>query len=429
MRKLTKLKVSELRKVTVLIICCCVFTHKANASFTNNSFADSVLVDSVSFFTANSLSLTGTIYLPHHSPVKKIIVYMGRPDDILPAFDFVNNTDSVAFLRKLVDNLIRTDVGLFFLPMRVPYNGEKRMEIIMSPEYNAQNFETLVEDTKAACVAIRQDARFKDVPVGVMGPSAMGRPAAMAAAQNKNISFVVALSTPSTDSFDDAEYSYARRDINYMYLRGIFSELWKMVNDTAFVYNGKRYASSDSKLIEDQFIECSWDCFKKINRTIIAKYSDYNTIQKKATDLMKSSFKWEKEGNWIALRGENAKNPDEFIDSIMRAWHKPIDISFLRWDPEEWYPQLVCPTLFLFAENDKIIDLEGSLSNVDRIKKQYKKSNFTIDVVKGCRHSFDYYYYIQNEKGETTRRQAISEKPFRRLSEWLNDVSLCAPIK
>lgn len=401
-----------------LFFCYCISAEKAFAFSAGGLFADSVVVESMNFITADSISLHGMLYLPRHSSPKGILVDIDRPDVILPKFDFVNNSDSAGYSKKMVTHLIRSGIGVFFLAPRVPYNHENRMAIISSLEYKAQTLETIAEDAKTACLFIKKDARFTNTPVGVSGGSAMGLPAVMAAVQEKRISFVLLSSTPSTNNMDDAEYSYDRGSMNYMYLRALFSELWSMVKDTTFIYNGLKYSNTEQKSIEDQFIECAWDCFKKINRTIIAKQSDYDTIQKKATALMKGSFQWGKTGDWKPVKGlgtETVKTPDELIDLLMCTWHKPIDISFLRWNPEEWYPQLTCPVLFLFAENDKIIDLEGSVANIRRIKEQYMKSNFSIHIIKGCGHSFDYYYM---KKGEGMRRKVISEKPFNELSNW-----------
>lgn len=409
-----------LNGMIVIILFFYVSIQKVNALSACTSFTDSIIVESVNFYTVDSLSLCGKLYLPSKSP-EKIIIYIGRPEEPFPVFDFINNKDTTALLRNVVENMIKVDIGVLFFSMRVPYDYNNQMKIITSSEYRAQTLETLAEDAQAACSFIKQDIRFKNTPVGVAGVSAIGRSATIAAAQEKGISFVVILSTPSTDSFDDAEYQYDRGTLNYMHLRGYFSALWSMVKDTTFTYEGVKYVNSKQKSIEDKFIACAWDCFKKINRTIIAKYSDYNTIQQKAATLMKRSFQWGKSGDWTKLKESNAENPDELIDFIIWNWYKPIDVSFLKWNPEEWYPQLECPTLFLFAGNDKIIDIKGSIANIRRIKEQYNKQNFIINVVKGCGHSFE-YYYIRNEKGKAVRCRSVSKEVCSELSNWLDTI-------
>lgn len=352
------------------------------------------IVEYGKFYTNDSLPLESILLLPEQSVPKRVVVYIPPLDEydnlIKP---MISKRELVGSLGKLLDNLLKNDIAVFTFSMRIScYNDDfkQSVEIKKSDSYRSQTLCTLAEDAKSACRSLKEDDRFKDIPIGVIGTSAMGRAATMAAAGDKSsFSYAILFATPSTDSFDNAEWSYEQGSQNYVMLReGYFTLLWSMVKDTAFTYRSVRYTADSPQKLQKKFVDCAWDCFKRINRTIIAATANYDSIQHKASALMKESFQWNRTSGWYPVKGLEDGTPEVFIDSMMWYWHKPIDISFLRWNPEEWYPKLQCPTLVLFGSDDKVIDTWGSRDNVQRIKKKYGKTNIQVEMIQGVEHSF-----------------------------------------
>ena len=352
-------------------------------------YASSLNIEKVNFYTEDSTLLEGLLCLPKYAP-KKIVIYIPPLEEYNALQSVLKQPSTDTPLNIFFHDLPNAGIGVFTFSMRACREKDFSESIGTSTKYRAQTLNTLAEDAIHAYQFLRKDSRFSSLPIGVTGTSAVGRSAVMAAVKQTDISFVSIFSTPSTNNFDAAESSYANGSVNYVALQGLFSDLWSIISDVSFTYLGKEYTAPSSKELEQQFINCAWDCFKRINRTVIANCADYDSIQLRATTLMKESFRWKKKEVWRMPKGtpDNVKTPNEYIDLLMFVWHKPIDISFLRWNFEEWYPRLQCPTLFVFAEEDKIIDVKKSVINVKNIMKEFDKTNFTIYVLEGLNHSF-----------------------------------------
>lgn len=397
-----------------LLLICIALQCYAKQLCAMEAYCQHPVIEKMTFYTEDSIPLTGLLCLPPNVSPKKIVIYIPPLNEyehtIVP---IINNRDTITFLGKMMSSLVSSDVAFFTYSMRYPRNSgefQKDIEIIKSKSYRSQTLNTLAEDAIAACHFLKKDKRFDNIPVGVVGTSAMGRAAVMAAAKCSEMSFTILFATPSTDNFDDAEWEYERGSLNYIHLKeGYFSILWDMLADTTFTYRNKKYSSQNPSIIKKQFIDCAWDCFNRINRTIIANYENYDTIQYKATSLMKESFSLDSI-NYENKVGDNmiAKNPKEMIDTIMWYWHKPIDISFLKWNAEEWYSKLNTPALIFFAEEDKIIDTVGSYKNLCSIKERYNKTDFKIEYIQGVDHSF-----------KKTLKGAVDNTVFYKLLRWL----------
>lgn len=399
-----------------LLTFCIVIQYYTISLWALNKTSQRPIVEKVTFCTEDSILLTGLLCLPPNISPQKIVVYIPPLNEydnmIVP---MLNHGDTTSFLGNMLSHLIESNVGFFTFSMRYPCNSgdfQDDFKIIKSKSYRSQTLNTLATDAVNAYHFLKEDKRFEDIPVGVIGTSAMGRAAVMAAVECTGFSFSILFSTPSTDNFDDAELDYERGSLNYIHLKeGYFSILWDMLADTTFTYKNKKYSSQNPSIIKKQFVDCAWDCFNRINRSIIANYENYDTIQYKATSLMKESFSLDsinyenKDGNMMA------KNPKEMIDTIMWYWHKPIDISFLKWNAEEWYSKLNCPTLIFFAGKDKIINSLGSYNNLLSIKNRYNKTNFEITLIDEVEHAF-----------KSTQNGRVEQSVFKKVLCWLDRI-------
>lgn len=403
-------------RVIPLLTFCIVLQYYTMALWALNKSSQRPKVENVVFYTEDSIRLSGLLCLPPNVSPKKIVVYippLKEYDNLI--VPMVNHGDTTSFLGKMLSLLIESDVGFFTFSMRYPCNSgdfHNDFKIMKSKPYRSQTLHTLAIDAVNAYHFLKEEKRFVDIPVGVAGTSAMGRAAAMAAVKCTEFSFSVLFSTPSTDNFDEAELDYERGSLNYIHLKeGYFSVLWDMLADTTFTYRNKKYSSQNPSIIKNQFVDCAWDCFNRINRSIIANYENYDTIQYKATSLMKESFSLDSIKFKNKVENMMAKNPKELIDTIMWYWHKPIDISFLKWNAEEWYSKLNCPTLIFFAGKDKIIDSLGSYNNLLSIKDRYNKTNFEITLIDEVDHAFK---SVQNGR--------VEQSVFKKMLCWLDTI-------
>ena len=104
--------------------------------------------------------------------------------------------------------------------------------------------------------------------------------------------------------------------------------------------------------------------------------------------------------------------------------YAPLDIDYLKWNPEEYYPKIKCPTLMLFAEKDKNIDVKGSIENSKKIIYTYSKTNFSIEILPNMEHQF--YDSLKEvsikEKGQIYTLNKQSESYFQSMLYWLESI-------
>jgi pimeloyl-ACP methyl ester carboxylesterase len=167
----------------------------------------------------------------------------------------------------------------------------------------------------------------------------------------------------------------------------------------------------------------------KINREVVLKNNNIDTIQYYARKIFKESFIG---NNLESVRRMNLSGIDEkitasqFIDTMLFMLYSPLNVTYLKWDPENYYPKINCPVLMCFGDKDINIDFEGSLANSKEIVKRYKKTNFTIEVINGVGHNFSDKQMIVKEKdGMTSPPLGVkADIYYQKLFSWLNKTQL-----
>lgn len=149
--------------------------------------------------------------------------------------------------------------------------------------------------------------------------------------------------------------------------------------------------NSQDNPIDLQFENCAWESIQTINHEVLPRVDNYDSVQYYAKKRMKENFETIKikKRKLLNLTGkEKEHTADDYIDFLMKFWYTSQDIDYLKWNPEDYYPKINCPTLMLFAEKDINIDTKGSIENSKRIVDTYKKTNISIVVIPDVDRSY-----------------------------------------
>jgi len=406
---------NKLLILIVLLLCNLNFAYCSSAQ-------DSMIIEKIVFQSTDTNRVHGTLYLPDNG-VQRIVIELVSMDKPFRHPDFSLNSDTVYYnkIRKMTKN----NTGVFLVSPRLQKDVSPmdknfmKSRLLLTPE-------TLADDALYAFNYLKTDKRFEGVKIGVMGTSATGVSAAMAAARNSGIAFVILNSTPSTKSVDEADYMWNKNRVATIFYKALFSELWTIFDDSTFVYNGKVYQASNAKPIKEQFQSCAWDCMSRINREVLLKNDNSDTIRFYARKMFKESL----EGNNLSKAKRFRKfgkdeevTIDQYIDIIIDFWYTPQDISYLKWNPENYYPKIKCPVLMVFGDKDIQIDFEGSLNNSRNIVNHYNKKNYSIEVLNGVGHNFtDRNILVKEKNGVSKNLKVIQDSYYEKLIKWLNSI-------
>ncbi len=379
-------------------------------------------IEKVDIQVNDTLRIKGTLYLPKGN-VERIIIKLESIVGVHNNPDFTLNRDTIVFSE--IYNLTKEKTGFLLLNSRLPSTVSTE-EYIKKYCY-VQTLKTLSEDAIKALHVLKSDSRFAKIPIGIMGGSAVGVSAAMAAVDESGFSFVIMNVTPSTNSLDEAEYMWKRDRAGTFITKGLFEAFWDHIGGDQFIYKGCVFREMTGNSILEQFQTCAWDCYMDINKTILAKANNIDTIQFYAKKMFKKSFS----GNNLSKVKEDYKVGDrrnisanQYIDIMVYYLYSPTNVSYLKWDPENYYPKINCPVLMLFADQDTNIDFEGSLANSKAIVAKYKKENFTIDVIKGVDHLFSEQTVEVRENNGVKKSIRVKGKSYLNiLTAWINGIA------
>jgi pimeloyl-ACP methyl ester carboxylesterase len=330
----------------------------------------------VKFKTADSIELTGILYLPKGN-IKSVVLYLTHPT--LSSIN-INRSDSLDYDFNLIQRLLQKKIGWFVFSTRSSSfmsDSKNLVAITLS-----STMKTYADDAEAAIACLKSKKNLKGVSFGIMGGSNAGCTSAIVASRSKKISYAIIISSLFTTGIQWHKYAIVHSEqlpgSNELLRKGFYSLL-----KDSFTYNKQRFKKNDSIV--------SWCIFNSLdsaNKKIV-KYNNYDTIVKKAGEVFKSLWNmndFTPKKNKYTL----AYTPLGYMDSIFAyLYYKPIDIEMIKWDPEIYYPKINIPVLILFGDKDIVIEVQPNIIKSRELAKKYKKNNFKIVVIKNCGHSLD----------------------------------------
>lgn len=397
-----------------------------NFIFCFASIGNTIQIENFVYHSHDSIPIEGTLYLPSEK-AKSIIIQLYTTHVNYRQPDFKSLSDSIRFQNILP--LISNGYGVALISPRYKQTKENLSKL------KDQTYKTLADDGEALIKFLKSDSRFTNTPIGVCGFSAIGISAAKLASRNELADFAMLMSTPSTKGTDDLYFKWdtnMKESVKDIYIL-FFREFERFFSKDYFIYNDSIYTNTNKTHFNQIFIECVWDCMKNININVLQNNEEIDTIHILAQNILKSAFKTNTiKTNMIKtkiftplIHPKDSVDINQFIDVLINiALYAPLDIDYLKWDPEDYYPKINCPTLMLFAEKDINIDTKGSIENAKRIVNTYKKTNFSISVIPNVDHGF--YEPLEKvsfeENGRTYTLNKQSNSFFQSMLNWLEKI-------
>lgn len=387
----------------------------------NASGNDSINIERFIYYTADSIPIESTLYLPKKE-IKSLLIQLHTTHLNYRHPDFTSVSDSIRFEDILI--LTSEGHGVVLISPRYKYTPENL------PKLKNQTYRTLADDAETARLFLKKDARFTRIPIGVYGASATGIAAAKLASRTGAVDFAMLVSTPGTPGTEDLYFKWdtdMKESAKYMYLM-FFNEFRRFFPENRFVYQDSLYTDTDPVRLDRKFVACVWDCIREINSTVLMHHNDIASIHRFAQKQLKEAFQTDtikKEIVTAMVSASKSTDINRFIDLFINsALYAPLDVDYLKWDPEACYPEIDCPVLMLFGEKDINIDIKKSIENSKRIVKSYRKTNFSIVVIPDVDHSFyvpdETITFRENGRSYTLNKQ--SDSYFQSMSGWLDSL-------
>lgn len=401
------------RAAFLLLLIVSVFETKA-------SISELVNIEDFTFYTEDSILISGKQYLPIGN-VKKILIqlYTTHLEYCFPEFRL--NADTVRF-RNII-SLVKEGYGVILISPRLKFVKENIPKL-----KHLQTYETQATDVEYLCSYLRNKRNLENVPIGVLGYSAAGISAAKIAARNTSVDFAMLIVTPGTSGLEDFYYKWntglkeSAKNV-YLYYFNLFSKFFP----NQFSYEGVIYKGN----ISEKFVECVWKCVKDIHANILQKYENNDSIMFLAKKMFEEKFQTKNAVEKLEFNlreGSQMYSVDDFLTfMINELLFSPLDIDYLKWEPVAYYVQIKCPVLLVFAENDINIDTHHSVLNTRQIITLFKKTDFSLVIIPDVDHNFyesNSKFEVKESDGTIKLMNRQSDVFFAKLLCWLDRMQL-----
>jgi len=345
--------------------------------FANQLFASEYKHEKVQFYVDDSVKLDGMLYIPGEKPIKKVIIFFSGS-----GLEFKTHEDSLQYTFKLMAKLGNEGVGWFGFSSR------------FYKSFRPLNLFTYASDADSAISYLRQREDTKNCKIGIMGQSEAGMAATVVASRNKDIDFLISVTSFMIKGPELKTYNIFSLDNNFTHINSktIFDKFEYVLKDT-FVYNNKIHINS-----HDLFISCMKDCLDSITRSLYSNDSIASILASNKLDIKQSInislvgveiFKqlWHVNDSLSNFKPDyKGVKTKGIIDFLVFKLFNPHDIAFMQWNPEKYFSRITVPTLVLLADKDGLMPFKENLTGINDIVLKYNKKNITIKVFKNHTH-------------------------------------------
>lgn len=242
------------------------------------------------------------------------------------------------------------------------------------------------DDLNNAFVALKKDPRFATAKIGLLGHSEGGNAAAIVTSKNKDISFVVLLSTVGVDG---AKFAYYQSTLRFDYV----------------------------KMSAQQRNWLMYDIRSKIG--LVEQYSDTILLKQKMEKYLCESY-----GDSINKKNAYGKlSLQQVYDMTIPKWINPHLIAVVQYKPELYYSQISCPTLLMYGKMDEMLDWKSNLDGIETIFMKNKKENYEIVALDTINHSYQqckaYIPSFISVSRPPDWKPQYSERAWNRIANWI----------
>ncbi|MFV0566876.1 MAG: alpha/beta hydrolase family protein [Flavobacteriaceae bacterium] len=365
----------NIKALTTTGLSCCLIGF-ALIGFKPKSIQKPYTEETFSFKTQNdSIALTGTLSIPDNFNDKSKAVILVPPPH--PADEDYNGFYSV-----LANKLAQQNIAV------LGYNNRAFTDSIYAKSKN-YTFLNQVTDIQNAFYALKQDKRFKNIKIGLLGHSQAGTSAAILAHKSKDVDFVVNMSSPGISGVTN-NYDNTVQLINAFF---------------------KKYTENEKEIalhVRKQYLEII-DTTAQVN--LISDFLYKNAIE---------NFYLYAEA-YPKIFGENPPKK-EYLKTP-----SPEEIAIVKFKPSVIYSKIICPTLITFGEMDEILNAPKNTNGFKHIFDSVHKTNYKIITFDSLNHSYEIFKETDLIPKNTIRYHG-KEKPklqiqtavFDSVAHWIN---------
>lgn len=325
------------------------------------------------------LALSGTFTIPKSfNSSTKIVILVAPP---LPI-----NRDYNGLFSTLANTLGNNGVAVLRFDNRAYLN-----QSILSVNESVTMFDQ-ADDVHNAILKLQEDKRFINNPIGILGHSEGGCSAVIEASRNKNISFVVCL---STCGLKGVEFAYEQTSAPLVF----------------------------DKRMKDGTRKCLLSHLRTYLH-IVEEYNSLDSIKSRLSAAVETFYNSEKEMRFMFGDG----TLEEIRQTVLREYTKPRFVDFVKYDPQKYYSKLTCPVLVMCGKMDGTQNYQKHLDGIETIFKNVGKRNFELVAVDSVNHA---YKKVKQMVPLFIERMSINRNPntpkpkfaigvFKYISNWIN---------
>lgn len=320
-------------------------------AYAQNTTADSLNCETFTFTVdKGKVSLKGSLNIPlNYRNNPPFVVFVSPPQP--------NDRNYGGLYSTIADKLGRAGIA------SLRYDNRSYSDSTNLPR-NADKYTMfdIAADVHDAILALRKDKRFAHSNFGIVGHSEGGAAAAIETSRNKDVSFLIVLSTIGIPGVDLAFSQF----VNSM---GIIFDQMPIKERNAIVYS-------------------QYSAFK-----MIAKESNESQLRKQLIQEYKAAYLSTPPDEIQKKYGKQTLQ--QAIDNSLSVWMRPRLMEYLRFKPEQYYSNIACPILAAFGKKDEKIDWRANSEGLEKIFLDNKKSNYTILALDSLNHNYETVRSIQ----------------------------------
>lgn len=302
-------------------------------------------------FTSGDAVYSGTLTLPAGGGIHPLVIMVSGMGPQDRDWSFASGKYKMA--KIIADHLNKNGIAVYRYDDRGFGKSTGKEEGLMS-------FKDLATDLEKAVALFR--SRSDIGKIGLCGHSLGGILSVMAAAENKDIDFIITLS----GSF--------RNGAEILREQAQTLKRWRTsaeMTDEEVVANGIRFVNnlvsySQNGTGEDTIRQTLTDLITfQINRLTPEKMAENLKTYKDKDELFRKSF-----------------------DEVFAFYTSPHQKSFVTYDAAEDFPKITCPVLVLFGEKDKNVVVASNKPPLVNGLINSQTTDFTMRIIPGADHGY-----------------------------------------
>ena len=333
----------------------------------NNPKETQFVTEPFSFEAKGHLKLEGTLIIPENFTEKTKVA-------ILVAPPMAMDKDYGGMFVSLAERLGKHGIATF------RFNNRAFTDTTLEAASEKITMYDHADDLHNAINAIKKDKRFANNPIGLIGHSEGGCCSIIETSRNKEIDFLITL---STCGIDGADFCYCQNTLYFSYPNN----------------------------------------FPSIARNnIVRDIYERSQIVKKFNNITEIEAALRRQINESAARA-GVEYTEAQVAKFLKEWTIPRTIAFVKYNPEIYLSKITCPVLATHGTTDGMVEWKTHLDGIEKAFMKIGKSNYKIMTFQDTDHSYQYapttVPFFISMRNPNANKPVFIEKNWDQIADWL----------